>query len=369
MHSTIESKLFEPIEIGLLHLRHRVVLAPLTRRKADEADVPFLPLVAEYYTQRASKPGTLLISEATTIAPCAAGLPHVPGIWSTKQIKAWKTITDAVHAKGSFFYMQLRAYGRAADPSYLDSREPPFPYVSASDIKLADKERSPRALSATEIKEYVQLFVRGARNAIEAGCDGVEIHGANGYLVDQFLQDVSNKREDEYGGSVENRARFALEIVEAVASAIGAERTAIRLSPWSPFLDMRMPDPLPTFSYLISQLAARHPTLAYIHLVEPRISGNVDIMIDSPGQTESNESLATLWSPRPLIRAGGYTRDTALAAARAPGTLIAFGRRFISNPDLPDRLEKNIPLAPYDRSTFYLVGENSARGYTDQPPV
>ncbi|KAJ7759574.1 hypothetical protein B0H16DRAFT_1313257 [Mycena metata] len=356
-------KLFEPLKVGNATLQHRVVLAPLTRYKADEAHVPYLPLVSDYYAQRASKPGTLLITEATFIAARAGGYAHVPGIWSPAQIKAWKSVTDAVHAKGSFIFMQLWALGRVAKAEQLQSEDDSFAYVSASDIPLAGRSGPPRPLTVPEIKEYIGLYAQAAKNAIEAGFDGVEVHGANGYLPDQFLQDVSNKRTDKYGGSIENRARFTLEIVDAVVGAVGAEKTSVRFSPWSPFQGMGMADPLPTFSYVISQFAARHPGLAYLHLVEPRINGNTTTD-ESLSSHESNDPLRALWGPRPLIRAGGFTRDGAIEAAES-GDLVAFGRFFTSNPDLPERLEREIPLNSYDRSTFYLIGENAPRGYTD----
>ncbi|KAJ7033762.1 hypothetical protein C8F04DRAFT_1260750 [Mycena alexandri] len=356
-------KLFEPLKVGNATLQHRVVLAPLTRYKADEAHVPYLPLVSDYYAQRASRPGTLLITEATFIAARAGGYPHIPGIWSPAQIKAWKSVTDAVHAKGSFIFMQLWALGRAAKAEQLQSEDASFAYVSASDVPLAGHSGPPRPLTVLEIKEYIILYAQAAKNAIEAGFDGVEIHSANGYLPDQFLQDVSNKRTDKYGGSVENRARFTLEIMDAVVAAVGADRTSVRFSPWSPFQGMGMTDPLSTFSYVISQLAARHPGLAYLHLVEPRIDGNATS--DKPlSAHESNEPLRSLWAPRALIRAGGFTRDGAIEAAES-GDLVAFGRLYISNPDLPARLERDVPLNSYDRTTFYLIGENTARGYTD----
>ncbi|KAF7333129.1 Oxidored-FMN domain-containing protein [Mycena venus] len=210
----------------------------LSLSRADEAHVPYLPLVAEYHSQRASRPGSLLITEATSIAARAGAYAHVPGIWSSEQIGAWKSVTQAVHARSSFIFMQLRAYGRAADHAQLQSEDPSLPYVSAWDVPISGQTGPLRALTVAEIKEYVGLYAQAAKNAIEAGFDGVEIQGANGYLVDQFLQDVSNKRTDEYGGSVENRARFTLEVIDAVAAAIGAERTAIRFSPWSPFLGL-----------------------------------------------------------------------------------------------------------------------------------
>ncbi|KAF7341188.1 putative zinc-type alcohol dehydrogenase-like protein YogA [Mycena venus] len=338
------SQLFEPLKVGTAALQHRIVLAPLTRLKATPEHVPY-PVVSEYYAQRACRPGTLLITESTLISERAGGLPYSPGIWSSAQIAAWKVVTEAVHAKGSFIFMQLSALGRAADSGELTRQDPSFPYVSASDIQLTGCAKPPRPLTVPEIKEYVALYAQAAKNAISAGFDGVEIQNANGYLLDQFLQDVSNKRKDAYGGNVPNRARFTLEVVTAIVAAIGAERTAIRLSPWNTCNDMGMPDPLSTFSYLISILAVRHPGLAYLHLVEP-------------------STLCALWAPRPLIRAGGFSRAGALAAAEG-GSLVAFGRLFISNPDLPTRLEQDAPLAAYDPKTFYLPAGGST-GYTDQ---
>ncbi|KAJ7258161.1 NADH:flavin oxidoreductase/NADH oxidase [Mycena rebaudengoi] len=359
----MSSQLFEPCKVGNMALQHRVVLAPLTRFKATPAHVPY-PIVAEYYAQRAGRSGTPLITEGTFIAPGAGGFPCVPGIWSPTQIAEWKTVSDAVHAKGSFIFMQLWALGRAADPEELTLEDPFLPYVSASNVQLMDRSKPPRALTLLEIKEYVALYAEAAKNAIAAGCDGVEIHNANGYLPEQFLQDVTNKRRDAYGGNVANRARFTLEIVEAVVRAVGAERTAIRFSPWNICHGMGMKHPIPTYSYVISTLAERHPTLAYVHLVEPRINGDMSRVDGTVGAHESNDALCALWAPRPLIRAGGFTRESALAAAEN-GSLVAFGRYFISNPDLPTRLEQDAPLAAYDRKTFYVSG-NVAKGYTDQ---
>ncbi|KAJ7749822.1 hypothetical protein DFH07DRAFT_869171 [Mycena maculata] len=362
--------LFQPANVGSLQLKHRVVLAPLTRfRSSDPGHVPILPMMKEYYSQRASTPGTLLIAEATFIAARAGGYAHVPGIWSEEQISAWKEITDS-------------ALGRAANPKQLRKEDASFPYVSASDVKMESAKETPRAMTGPEIQEYAGLYVQAAKNALRAGFDGVEIHGssptprsctgstesifpaANGYLIDQFIQDVSNKRTDEYGGSIENRARFALQVVDAVTEAIGADRTGIRLSPWSTFQDMGMRDPKPTFAYLVSQIKALHPDFAYIHLVEPRISGGND---DNTGDDRdaSNNFLRVLWAPKTLISAGGYSRETALQRAEKDGDIIAFGRQFLANPDLPVRLMKGIPTNEPDRKTFYLPA--SAKGYTDYP--
>ncbi|CAK5262275.1 unnamed protein product [Mycena citricolor] len=346
-------KLFQPIVVGDIQLKHRVVMAPLTRFRADDKNVP-LSHVKEYYSQRGSVEGTLLVTEACFIDERAGGYPNVPGIWSEAQIAAWKEVTEAVHAKGSFIYLQLWALGRAAQPGVLGEN----PYVSASDVPL-------------KISEYVQLYARAAVNAVEkAGFDGVEIHGANGYLVDQFLQDVSNTRSDEYGGSVENRTRFALEVVDAVVAAVGQKKSAIRLSPWNNFQDMGMENPKPTFSYLLEQIKARHPELAYIHAVEPRSKGFEVLDDSSLPEGTSNDFIRDIWtssdSPRRLVSAGGYSREAAIKDGEK-GDLVAFGRQFISNPDLPARLLHDYSLNPYDRTTFYSAGTLDPKGFTDYP--
>ncbi|KAI0342407.1 FMN-linked oxidoreductase [Trametopsis cervina] len=356
-----EPKLFTPIQVGDVTLQHRVVLAPLTRFRASKAHV-HKPIAVEYYKQRASVPGTMLITEASYIAAKAGGYANVPGIYNDEQIAAWKEIVDAVHAKGSFIYLQLWALGRAAMPEQLEL-EGSFPYVSASDVLLEGRDVAPRALTTDEIKEYVQFYATAASNAVHrAGFDGVEIHGANGYLVDQFLQDVTNKRTDAYGGSIENRTRFALEVIDAVAAKVGAEKTGIRLSPWGSYNGMRMQDPIPTFRYLVQQITERQPKLAFIHVVEPRVNGAVDREVQ---EGESNDSLREVWGSRPFISAGGYNREHALKIAEEKGDLIAFGRDYIPNPDLPLRLKKNLPLTKYDRQTFYEA--EAEKGYSDYP--
>jgi NADPH2 dehydrogenase len=236
------SKLFEPLQLGNVTLSHRVTLAPLTRFRANKAHV-HSDLAVEYYSQRGrSIPGTLLITEATYIAARGGGADYVPGVWSDAQVEAWKKVADAVHKDGSYIFMQIWALGRAGYPNVLAAEDPNLPYVSSSDVPLSNRpatDPAPRPLTIAEIKEYVQLFGEAAYNAVHrAGFDGVEIHGAHGYLVDQFLQDLCNKRVDEYGGSVENRSRFALEVVDEVVKRVGAERVGIRISPWSTFQGM-----------------------------------------------------------------------------------------------------------------------------------
>ncbi|GLB45697.1 putative nadh flavin oxidoreductase nadh oxidase [Lyophyllum shimeji] len=367
MPAAVVPKLFQPTKLGRVSLSHRVVLAPLTRfRNTKTGHVPVLRLSKEYYTQRAKVPGSLLITEATVIAPQAGGYDNVPGIWSDEQVDAWKQITDAVHAAGSSIFMQLCGLGRAADPSVLATNNPPLPVIGPSNIPLTGCA-TPRPLTIDEIHEYAELFARAAHNAVHrAGFDGVELHGANGYLLDQFLQEMSNDRTDEYGGSVENRSRFVLEAVEAVARAVGPERTALRLSPWNKFQDMGMKDPVPQYTHLVTAVRDAHPSLAYLHVVEPRISGDND---RESAVHESNDFIRAIWQDRPYITAGGYTAQTAMAAAERGSELVAFGRHYISNPDLPLKLKRNMPLTPYNRTTFYAPGEHDDAhvGYIDYP--
>ncbi|KAF7433608.1 hypothetical protein PC9H_005569 [Pleurotus ostreatus] len=372
--STPTPNLFQQVDVGRLTLRHRLALAPLTRFRADTAHVPLLPIASEYYAQRGSTPGTLLITEATLVGPQAGGYSNLPGIWSDTQIAAWKKITTAVHARGSYMYLQIWALGRTADPGFLSAAG--LDLVSASGIPLSYQPTPvPRALTIAEIKEYVQLFAKAASNAVYlAGFDGVEIHGANGYLVDQFLQDMSNKRTDEYGGSPENRARFGLEILEAVAKEIGADRMGIRISPWGKYQDMGMADPKPTYTYFVEQMKERFPVMAYLHVTEPRVGAELGLegadgkerAEGSISTEEENDFLRRIWSPRPFITAGGYTRELAIKAAER-GDIIAVGRYFLANPDLPLRWKEDLPLNSYDRSTFYVPGDVSGKGYSDYP--
>ncbi|KAI0058162.1 FMN-linked oxidoreductase [Artomyces pyxidatus] len=354
------SKLFQPATIGDLTLGHRVVMAPLTRFRANKDHV-MGPMNQEYYEQRAGAPGTLIISEGTFISPQSGGFPNVPGIWNEAQIAGWKKIVDAVHSKGSYIYLQLWDIGAAAKPEVLEA-EGNFPYTGAGDLLFDEHDMPPRPLTVDEIHERVGLYATAARNAVhKAGFDGVEVHSANGYLLDQFLQSNTNNRTDAYGGSVENRIRFPLEVVDAVIAAVGESKTALRLSPWSRFQGMRMDDPVPTYSALVTRIRDAHPALAYLHVVEPRIDGVVTRDAEEGGQ---NEFLRAIWAPRPFIAAGGFTRASALEAAERTGDLIAFGRSFIANPDLVYRLKEDIPLTVGNRATYY--GEGLV-GYTDYP--
>ncbi|EIW79890.1 FMN-linked oxidoreductase [Coniophora puteana RWD-64-598 SS2] len=354
--------LFSPFRVGEVDLKHRVVLAPLTRFRGYDDHTPG-PLAAEYYAQRASMPGTLMIAEATFACAVGGGYANVPGIYTDAHIEGWKKVTDAIHAKGSYIYLQMWSLGRTADPKFLASEG--FEFTAASDIPMKayaeEGHPNPRPMTLAEVKEHVQLYATAAENAIKAGFDGVEIHSAHGYLIDQFLQDVSNNRTDEYGGSIENRSRFGLEVAAAVVKAIGASRVGIRLSAWSEFQDMRMKDPVPTYTYYVKEL--KKLNLSYMHVVEPRMNGNEDV----EDATGSNEFIREIWGDSPFIVAGGYTRESALKTAEEKGVLIAFGRNYISNPDLPRRLLEDLPLTPPDRTKYYVPGSHTAEGYTDWP--
>ncbi|KAF8987379.1 hypothetical protein BDQ17DRAFT_1402299 [Cyathus striatus] len=331
--STETPALFKSIKVGA----HHSSIASKT------TSVPHNPL-KDYYTQRASRPGTLLITESTFIAPQAAGFPNMPGIWSKEQIAAWKEPLKP----------RIPIHRTIPHPTIISPHAPSRELTTSENCRIC------------------------ACNAIEAGFDGVEIHGANGCLVDQFLQDVTNQRTDAYGGSIENRSRFALEIVGAVSKAIGADRVGIRLAPWSTFQEMRMKDPIPQFAHFVSTLKHAQPDLAYLHLIEPRIAGpdgdehdTSNLHSGNDSVAESNDFLRAIWKPKALISAGGYIRESALIRAEEKGDIIAFGRRFIANPDLVDRLENDIPLTKYNRDTFYIPAEapNAADGYVDYPFV
>ncbi|KAF7376948.1 FMN-linked oxidoreductase [Mycena sanguinolenta] len=386
LESTVQSpaKLFTPIQIGDIQLRHRIVLAPLTRLRVDPSTNVIFPIVKEYYAQRASTPGTLIISEGTVVAQKAGaytppahdtldtsglslGSSHAasPGIWSDEQIAAWREVTDVVHGRGSFIYCQLFAMGRAATTPELADPNVDFDLVSASAIPLPGETITPREMTVEDIQEYVQLFVTAAKNAVErAGFDGVEIHGANGYLLDAFLQDTANQRTDAYGGSPENRSRLLLEIVSAAAQAIGESKVGVRISPWSPFQGMLMTDPIPTFTYLVRALR-EFPQLAYLHIIEPRIEGAGDWDVGVHNDWHSNEFIRELWGDRTLISAGGYTRASALGRAER-GEIIAFGRAFLANVRSLDCLDCFVMLMMQkgNRGTYYTP---TAEGYTTYP--
>ncbi|OJJ74972.1 hypothetical protein ASPBRDRAFT_40213 [Aspergillus brasiliensis CBS 101740] len=360
--SLADSRLFYPLKVGNVDLQHRVVLAPLTRFRADDDHVP-MPITVDYYAQRACVPGTLLITEATYVSKRGGGMPNVPGIWNKKQIAAWRNITDAVHKQKSFIFMQLWALGRVAVPQI--ARDEGFDIVSSSPVPEANPMSpeivTPRELTVYEIKQFIGDFVQAAKNAMEAGFDGVEIHGAGGYLIDQFTQDTCNRRNDEYGGSIENRSRFLLEVAGGVADAIGAEKVGVRLSPWQSYQGMGMKEPISQFTHVICRL--KELKLAYLHLIEARVNGTEDV-----DKHDSNTPFIEAWGKiSPVILAGGYTPSSASERLdrqdKEKDLLIAFGRHFIPNPDLAYRVKNGIPFAPYDRSLFYMP--KSERGLAD----
>ena len=331
----------------------------MTRLRADDEQVP-LDMMIEYYEQRASVPGTLLITEAVFVSSTARGRDmNAPGVFSREQMHKWTAVADAVHKRNSFIFMQLWHVGRAARPQVLEKQG--LEMVSSSPVPISSEHATPRAMTDQEIQQCINDFAQAASNAVEAGFDGVEIHGANGYLIDQFTQDTCNKRTDRWGGNVANRSRFAVEVAKAVGNAIGAKKTAIRLAPFTDFQGMGMTDPVPQFSDLISKLS--HLNLAYLHLVEPRVSGNTD---REHAKHESLDFALQAWGhASPVILAGGFTPESAqkrVEESPDQEIAIAFGRGFTSNPDLPLRVLRKIALTQYDRSTFYNV--KSASGYT-----
>ncbi|KAL0082694.1 hypothetical protein J3Q64DRAFT_1752750 [Phycomyces blakesleeanus] len=361
--------LFMPIKVGTSLLSHRVVHSPMTRLRADSEHAPS-PLMAEYYEQRASE-GGLIIVEGTFINEENGIFPFAPGIYNDKQIEAWKVVTKAVHNKGGIIYLQLCHPGRAAPSIFIPGKRAP---VSSSAISINGKNAIgatydvPRALEVEEISKISQAFAQAAKNSISAGFDGVEIHGSNGFLIDQFINTSSNTRTDQYGGSIENRTRFALEVVESVTKAIGDDRTGIRLSPWSGYQDMKDDTPYKTWGYISSKIQERYPKMAYLHFIEPRddyISG------PNPGvdrmkiiENDTIEPFRKAWKG-PFITSGGYTTTPKRAfetAEQSNNILVSFGRSFVANPDLVLRLKNDWPLNKYDRSTFY--GGDST-GYTD----
>lgn len=362
--------LFTPIRVGAVELSHRVVMPPLTRmRSRQPGDVP-QALNAEYYGQRASR-GGLIIAEATDISGQARGYPGAPGIYSAEQVQGWRLVTDAVHAKGGVIFLQIWHTGRISHSSMQPGGGMPVAPSSVPapgmhmDVKGRPAEfETPRPLAENEIAGIVDDFRRAAVNAREAGFDGVEIHSANGYLIDQFLQTGTNRREDRYGGPIENRARFLLEVVDAVTAAWSADRVGIRLSPWGHFNGMKDENPGVLFDYVTAELGKRG--LAYLHLVEPRADQNSDTNALDPNAPDASSRFRKSFGGV-VIAAGGFTRETAAGTvASGNADLIAFGRLFVANPDLVERLRRNAPLNRYDRPTFY---GGDARGYVDYPTL
>lgn len=353
------TSLLQPLQVGELHLPSRVVMAPMTRNRADADDAPHA-LNVEYYRQRAG--AGLIIAEASQVSPQGKGYPRTPGIYSEKQVAGWRNVADAVHGAGGRIFLQLWHVGRISHPvTQQGGALPVAPSAIApngqavTDSGLKDFV-TPRALETAEITGIVEQFRKGAANAKAAGFDGVEIHGANGYLIDQFLRDGTNKRTDSYGGSLEKRARFLREVTEAVAGVWGGDRVGVRLSPLGDFNSMSDSDPAKTFGYA-AEVLGRYG-LAYLHIVE--------------GGHESGEGMLD-WAELKrrfggvYIANGGYDRESAIAVlASGRADLVSFATPYIANPDLAERFRLGAPLAQSDRATFY---GGDARGYTDYPKL
>ncbi|XP_071725174.1 putative 12-oxophytodienoate reductase 11 [Rutidosis leptorrhynchoides] len=358
--------LLTPYQMGKFQLSHRVVLAPLTRQRSY-GNVP-QPHAILYYSQRTTK-GGLLVSEATGVSDTFRGYPDTPGIWTKEQVEAWKPIVDAVHAKGGIFFCQIWHTGRVSNTCFQPNGQAPIsstdkgvtPQIRSNGIDVAQFS-TPRRLRTDEIPLIVNDFRLAARNAIEAGFDGVEIHGAHGYLIDQFLKDEVNDRTDQYGGSLENRCRFTFEIVEAIVNEIGADKVGIRLSPFANYAEAGDSNPEALGLYLAESL--NKYGITYCHMVEPRMKKMVE-------KSECPHSLVPMRKAfnGTFIVAGGYEReDGNEAVAEDRSDLVAYGRWFLANPDLPRRFEVNAPLNKYIRDTFYITSDlDPVIGYSDYP--
>ncbi|KAL6950724.1 hypothetical protein ACO0QE_000005 [Hanseniaspora vineae] len=377
------SNLFKPVQVGGMQLKQRVVMAPLTRGRATDDNTPNKDgMAVEYYGQRSQAPGTLIITESSYISEQAGGYANVPGLYNNKQMAAWKHVFDKIHENESYVFVQLWSMGNQADPVFLKSKNAQF--LGPVDNLYPDEQCKNKAIECgnelkgmthADIEQSVADYVQAAKNAVAYGADGVEIQAGNGYLLNQFLDPVSNKRSDKYGGSIENRSRFVLEVVDAVIAAVGAAKVGIRFSPFASHNGMSgRAEPLivAQYSHLIGELEKRamenlENRLAYIHLREPRVPLPNQKEIHYSDPDYSNNFVFTIWKGI-VIRSDNYGLDnhTALEDANANDrTLLAYGRYFISNPDLVYRLKHMLPLTMYDRSTFYKGV--SSLGYTDYP--
>ncbi|MGE3609733.1 MAG: alkene reductase [Bacteriovoracaceae bacterium] len=349
------SALFQKLKIGTLELPNRIVMAPLTRSRAENPGRVPNEIMAKYYAQRAS--AGLILTEATSVDPMGVGYANTPGIWSKDQVEGWKHVTQAVHEKGGRIFLQLWHVGRISDPVFLNGEKPVAPSAikPAGHVSLVRPQKeyeTPRALELNEISKIVEAFRKGAENAKLAGFDGVEIHGANGYLLDQFLQDGTNKRNDQYGGSVENRARFFLEVTDAVISIWGADRVGVHIAPRGDAHDMKDSNPKETFGYLARELGKRKIAFIFAREYQGPDSLGAFLKKEFSGVYIANEK---------------FTKESAEKAIETGyADAVSFGVPFICNPDLPRRLRENAPLNSPDFTTFYGGGE---KGYTDYPSL
>jgi N-ethylmaleimide reductase len=371
--TTVEP-LFEPVRLGRYDLPHRMVMAPLTRSRARQPGNVPSPLNACYYAQRAS--AALIVTEATQVSQQGQGYAWTPGIHSREQVEGWRLVTDAVHKAGGLIFLQLWHVGRISHPSLQpDGMLPVAPSaIKPSGEAFIENENgegglvpfvTPRALQIEEMPYIVQQYTRGSRNALEAGFDGVEVHAANGYLLDQFINSRSNHRADGYGGAIEKRARLLTEVVEAVSDVWGQDRVGVRLSPLGTFNDMGDDEPEATFSTIAKTLGDH--SLAYLHIINPAIAGAIEKGIEpDPGALRMLELMRERYRGT-LIIAGGFDQETADAwLQQGKADLVAFGRKFLANPDLPERFRSGASLNADDPSTYYGGG---AKGYTDYPTL
>ncbi|PSN17784.1 alkene reductase [filamentous cyanobacterium CCP5] len=357
-----DKNLFSPIQLGPYSLPNRIVMAPLTRNRAGDGNVP-QDLNVEYYRQRAS--AGLIISEATQVAPQGLGYPATPGIHSEAQVEGWQKVTEAVHTQGGRIFLQLWHVGRISHPSLQPNGElpvAPSPIAPEGNAMTYSGEQpfvTPRALESDEIPAIVEQYRQGAKNALAAGFDGVEVHGANGYLLDQFLRDGTNHRSDAYGGSIENRARLLLEVTQAAIDVWGSDRVGVRLSPSSTFNDMGDSDPRATFSYAVKALNPLN--LAYLHLLEPS-----EADLRHGGTAIPTQEFRPLYDGNLMVN-WDYDQEAGHGAiASGNADLVSYGKLFIANPDLPQRFKLNAELNEPDPSTFYGGG---AEGYIDYPAL
>lgn len=384
--SLADTSLFKPIKVGNMNLQHRAVLAPLTRFRNHINSIPNPEAMGMYYGQRSSRPGTLVITEATIVSSAAGGYDTAPGIYNQEQIDAWSKIFKRVHDNNSYVYLQLWSLGRQSDPANLKKIGKPF--VSASDVYSDDRgitsegviaedgaiavNNELRPMTIPEIKQYVNDYAQAARNSLAAGADGVEVHCGNSYMLNQFLDISSNLRTDEYGSqTLENRARFALECIDAVVEAVGADKVGVRFAPYGRFGGMSGSDDLTAialYAYIFAELekrAQQGKRVSYIHLVQARMT-DFNINENDESAKFDTEFVYKIWKGV-VMKAGAYATDPAAVRREVEvgQTLIAYGRYFISNPDLPDRLALGKPLTKYVRDSFYLP--DPIAGYVDYP--
>jgi len=354
-------KIFEPVEIGSLTLKNRIIMAPMTRNRADNKHEGPTDLHTEYYSQRAS--AGLILSEGAPVSKYARGYIYTAGLYNSEQLKGWKAVIDKVHENGGLIQAQLWHTGRVSHSYFHDGQKPPAPSAVKSESMAYTPDGfqetpEPRALSADEINGIVNDFRTAAKNAISAGFDGVQIHGANGYLIEQFLHDTANKRDDMYGGPIENRSRFLFEIVDAVVDEVGAERTSLRLSPSNLFNTKNDSQSKELYEYVIEKLTSYN--LCYLELVEA--------LADLDDHPHLEKDVIGHYGPLfngPVMTNGNYDRDSAIEVVESgKADMVSFAKLFLANPDLPKRFRENAPLNEPDRDTFYAQGKE---GYTDYP--